>query len=304
LINESLIIEVKELKSYMNELLISELHSENKSLLQKIILIEEFVFTSTNTCLDSVDSFVEHCQQALTSLNDERNDKNNDEKNSGKDEDQDNEFDLLAQAEQLINELYIGQILLDRYPTFWPIRSFQVQNSLDSRLISPTLKAIVLRYVIEACGFDCDIVYVPEKTMLRLICDDLYAIIFDPVTGESLNWQEFDVRMDDLDDPNEYQPNAMTHQQLIIQHLTSLKNALIREKEFDQALRCVDILLALRPDDPLQRRDRGFLLQQLDCFKVAVDDYRYFVEQCPKDPAAQLLKLQLENITLSETTLH
>jgi regulator of sirC expression with transglutaminase-like and TPR domain len=64
------------------------------------------------------------------------------------------------------------------------------------------------------------------------------------------------------------------------------------------------LLLSLNPDDPLQRRDRGFLLHQLDCFKVAVDDYRYFVEQCPTDPAAQLLKIQLENITLTEPTFH
>mgnify|MGYP000197497386 CR=1 FL=1 len=84
----------------------------------------------------------------------------------------------------------------------------------------------------------------------------------------------------------------------------SLKNALIRELAFDKALKCVDVLLALRPDDPFERRDRGFLLHQLDCFKVAYDDYRYFVERCPKDPAAQLLKLQLDKINIRETVLH
>jgi regulator of sirC expression with transglutaminase-like and TPR domain len=63
-------------------------------------------------------------------------------------------------------------------------------------------------------------------------------------------------------------------------------------------------LLSLNPDDPLQRRDRGFLLHQLDCFKVAVDDYRYFVEQCPKDPAAKILKLQLEKIDVVNNVLH
>ena len=79
---------------------------------------------------------------------------------------------------------------------------------------------------------------------------------------------------------------------------------LIKEKDFDKALKCVDILLSLRPDDPFERRDRGFLLHQLDCFKVAYDDYRYFVQQCPKDPAAQLLKMQLDKISFNEATLH
>jgi len=73
---------------------------------------------------------------------------------------------------------------------------------------------------------------------------------------------------------------------------------------FDQALKCVDLLIELRPEDPFERRDRGFLLHQLDCFKVAYDDYQYFVEQCPKDPAAQLLKMQLEKITVVDNVLH
>jgi len=96
----------------------------------------------------------------------------------------------------------------------------------------------------------------------------------------------------------------MNRQAVIVEYISLLKSTLIREQAFEQALLCVDILLSLNPDDPMQRRDRGFLLHQLDCFKVAVDDYRFFVEKCPKDPAAQLLKIQLDNITLSEPTFH
>jgi regulator of sirC expression with transglutaminase-like and TPR domain len=78
----------------------------------------------------------------------------------------------------------------------------------------------------------------------------------------------------------------------------------MRTQQFDKALKCVDLLLSLKPNDPLQRRDRGFLLHQLDCFKVAVDDYKYFVEKCPKDPTAQILKAQLKKINLTETVFH
>ena len=111
--------------------------------------------------------------------------------------------------------------------------------------------------------------------------------------------------MDDLDgDPQAHQIEEVSRLSLIVKHVSSLKNSLIREEQFPQALKCVDILIALRPEDPFERRDRGFLLHQLDCFKVAYDDYQFFVENCPKDPAAQLLKMQLDKITIADTVLH
>ena len=141
--------------------------------------------------------------------------------------------------------------------------------------------------------------------MLRIICDDSYAIILDPVTGESLNWHELDTRMSEISgDPFEVTLDIMKQESLVLEHITSLKAAFIREQAYDNALKCVDMLLALNPNDPFERRDRGFLLHQLDCFKVAYDDYQYFVEQCPKDPAAQLLKLQLDKISIADTILH
>ena len=53
-----------------------------------------------------------------------------------------------------------------------------------------------------------------------------------------------------------------------------------------------------------RHKQRASEIHQLDCFKVAYDDYRFFVEQCPQDPAAQLLKHQLDNITVNDTILH
>ena len=211
----------------------------------------------------------------------------------------------LDKSEVLMNELFYQHLFIDNHKKHWPISSFKVAASLNQRLMSPIIKAILLCEIINACDFTADIVFVPNKVMVRLCCDEQYAIIFDPVTGESLDWHELDLRLEELDgDPSQHEFPSMNREAILAEHLSALKNVLIRDKAFEQALLCVDLILSLNPDDPLQRRDRGFLLHQLDCFKVAVDDYRYFVEKCPKDPAAQLLKAQLDNITLSETTFH
>ncbi len=278
----------------MNTLLLSEVQSEEKDLLQTLILLEEHIFQvnqspqqintieSSLETLDTLEIIIEQCQAVIAEIE-----------------------SPLEQAEILLNELFYQHLFIDNHKTNWPISSFKVAPSLNQRLMSPAVKAVFVCEIINACGFCSDLVFVPNKIMVQLCCDEQYAIIFDAVTGESLDWHGLDLRLDELDgDPSQHEFTSMSREVILVEYLSSLKNALVREKEFEKALLCVDLLLSLNPNDPLQRRDRGFLLHQLDCFKVAVDDYRYFVEKCPKDPAAQLLKIQLDNITLSDPTFH
>ncbi|WP_440873779.1 tetratricopeptide repeat protein [Thalassotalea sp. PLHSN55] len=260
----------------------SELQSDKKDCLSMFSLLEEFIFSTSPENEDAINTIISQCQMAIEPIE-----------------------HALERAEVLINALFIDHIFIENDSDFWPSAAFKTESAIANRFIEPSLKAAILCHIIRACGFDSDIVFVPEKLMVRIICDDIYAIIFDPVNGESLNGYELDLKLEEVNaDPHLQTLNAISQQELMIRFLTALKSTLIRETAFDQALKCVDIILAMRPDDPIERRDRGFLLHQLDCFKVAYDDYRYFVEQCPKDPAAQLLKLQLENISVVESVLH
>ncbi|QOL24523.1 tetratricopeptide repeat protein [Thalassotalea sp. LPB0316] len=266
----------------MNELLLAELKSEHIKLLDTLVLIEEFIFGPGIKPIPQVQALADHCLTEIESIEGE-----------------------LAQAENLINELFINQLFLDKHHVLWPVTSHQIVPSLLYRIMSPSLKCILIAHIIRHCGFEANIVYVPDKMMVQLICDEDYTIIFDPIVGESLTWEDLSDRMADSEHFVSYQQvEALSDKDVLLKHLSSLKAALIRENNYRQALKCMDVILALQPDDPYQRRDRGFLLQQLDCFKVAYDDYRFFVEQCPQDPAAQLLKKQLENITISDTILH
>ncbi len=271
----------------MNELFLSELTSVDKDLLQKLVLLEEYILCettqmNTETSLDSLETIISQCIAVIGEIE-----------------------SPLEKAEALLNELYFQHLFIDRYQVSWPLAAYSVAKSLNQRVMSPIVKAALVKEIITACGFDTDLVFIPNKVMLRLCCDEQYAIIFDAVTGESLDWSELDLRLDELDgDPSRQDLSAIDDNVVLVEYLSSLKNVLIREKLFDKALTCVDVILSLNPNDPMQRRDRGFLLHQLDCFKVAVDDYRYFVEQCPKDPAAKILKLQLEKIDVVNNILH
>ena len=266
----------------MNELLLSEISNAQEDLLSSFLLIEKAIFAYSQTAEGELTEIVEGCQQACHSLESE-----------------------LEKAEVFINTLFVDQLFIDKHENQWPVSSFKVASAINQRKLFPVLKAVVISDIARQCGFEADCVFVPSKVMVRIICQEQYAIIFDPVTGESLNYQELDSRMEEIStEPDQYHLAPMDSNTLMVEYLNACKQSLIEEGAFEQALKCVDLLIAFKPDSPEQRVERGFLLHQLDCFKVAYDDYRYFVEQCPDDPAAQLLKLQLENIKINDTILH
>ncbi|MGL4827551.1 MAG: SirB1 family protein [Vibrionaceae bacterium] len=81
---------------------------------------------------------------------------------------------------------------------------------------------------------------------------------------------------------------------LIRRWLTVMKSAFLREENYLLALRCSAMALSFDPNDPHEIRDRGYIFQQLNCGWVAADDYQYFIDQCPDDPAVDLLKAQVQ----------
>ena len=266
----------------MNDLLLSEINAPRRALLNQFSLLETSIFEKPTDIDHVLLPLIDNCKLAL-----------NDCENT------------MDRAEIFINEIFISQLLIDNSRSLWPVLSYRITDSINYKVIAPVVKAAIIQYVANVCELETDIVYLPEKVMIRILCDDVYSIIFDPVTGESLNWQELEQSLDELGgDPSRMQLIPMEQESIVVEYLSGLKKSLISENSFEKALKCVDLLLSMRPNDPLERRDRGFLLHQLDCFKVAYDDYQYFVDQCPKDPAAQLLKLQLDNISVKDTVLH
>ena len=270
----------------MNALLISELSNEQLDPINALALIEQHVFASHADIVQKIDQLIYQCQVDLAAEHDP-------------------EYDIVERIEYFLDNLYCQQLFADNKRERWSLLSFEPCKALDYKIIAPALKIILVQYITQACGFQADVVFIPQSFMVRIACDEDSSVIFDPVTGECVNGQEYAARTSDVQgDPSRHELRGENNKLLLFNYLTTLKNTFIYEQRFEQALKCVDILLALYPDDPLERRDRGFLLHQLDCFKVAYDDYRFFVEQCPEDPGAQLLKLQLDNIKITDNILH
>lgn len=77
---------------------------------------------------------------------------------------------------------------------------------------------------------------------------------------------------------------------------TVFKMALTSEGRYEDALRLIEYRLSYDPQDPYEIRDRGMVLASMDCYQAAYDDLSYFIDQCPDDPSAAMLKLEISNL--------
>lgn len=82
------------------------------------------------------------------------------------------------------------------------------------------------------------------------------------------------------------------------------KYSLMREQKNFEALEFIDYLLIFDPQDPYEIRDRGLVLANMECMQAAINDFDYFIEHCPEDPAAWLLAAQLPGLKKQHYSLH
>ncbi len=229
---------------------------------------------------------------------------------------------LLSEAEQaLVNESDEKQ----RFESFlrlfyqqWHFSGdseayFSSENSfidtvLQRRKGIPVSLGSILLYLGRKLGFPVQGVTFPTQFVIKVSWPDELVRYINPFNGEYVGKDILQAWLIGHDGPlakmkREYLSTA-DNPTVIGRWLALLKSALLREERYTLALRCTDLALTFVPDDPYEIRDRGFIYQKLECHQVALSDFQYFIEQCPNDPASELLKSQVNVLSDKQVTLH
>jgi len=253
----------------MVDLLLSEINAEHRELLSTLLLIERHIFESEEGLM--LEPLLSACQDSTDGIDDN-----------------------MAKAECFINELFVNQIFLDNHRSSWPSFTYKLNECVQQRIASPVIKAAVIQHLANQSGLESDLVFIPEKIMVRILCDDMYSIIFDPVTGESLNWQQLNACLDELKSASgQVYVEPMSRKSLLIEYLSGLKSALLDEAMFDEALRCVDIMLDIAPKSDQEAKDTGLLVHQQSLVSSAYQD------EAGEQPRAQILYAAHTKLDLS-----
>jgi regulator of sirC expression with transglutaminase-like and TPR domain len=211
---------------------------------------------------------------------------------------------------RLVHHFYRVLAFSGNKQDFFASKYSLINQVIDFRTGIPVSLSLIFNHIASQLGFNVTGVNFPGHFLIRYDLDNERALFIDPLTGEFLNYTSLQALYSSILDSAEGDEmpkdalNSATLRESVVRILNNLKASFIQEKNFHKALLSVDLLVYLQPDDPYTRRDRGFLLHQLDCESFAVADYQYFIEQCPQDPSAQLLKLQIKKLQPTMHILH
>ncbi|HEX7879633.1 MAG TPA: tetratricopeptide repeat protein [Candidatus Eisenbacteria bacterium] len=75
--------------------------------------------------------------------------------------------------------------------------------------------------------------------------------------------------------------------------LNNLKGNYLRSGDLTRALRTLDAILTLAPDDPVERRDRGLVREALEHDGGALDDFEAFLDALPDADDANAIRARL-----------
>lgn len=203
----------------------------------------------------------------------------------------------------LVKRFYTKLAFTGSAQDFFSSKYSLLNEVIDYRTGIPVTLSILFCHIASTLGFNVSGVNFPGHFLIRYEISDERVLFVDPLDGRFLNWQELeslyfsilgDMEEDEM--PAEVL-EAAEPQDIVLRLLQNLKAAFIKEEKYQAALSTIELLIQFCPDDPYERRDRGYLLHQLECPQVAMADYQYFIRQCPQDPAAQLLKLQIRHLS-------
>lgn len=74
---------------------------------------------------------------------------------------------------------------------------------------------------------------------------------------------------------------SATKKDILARMLRNLKAIYLEQQHYANALPILDWLVALRPGDAPERRDRGLTYLKLECFRAALEDLEHYLEATP-----------------------
>lgn len=133
-------------------------------------------------------------------------------------------------------------------------------------------------------------------------------VIVDPFFGRSLSVEDCAERIraaaGEHIDLDQQWLRPVTAHDIYVRMLNNLKMLYLRQGDGLAALGCFDRILTLAPDAALEYRDRGMLLERLDCVMAAIDDYGRFLELMPEDPSAGPIRKRRDALAQHKPTLN
>ena len=177
---------------------------------------------------------------------------------------------------------------------------------LERRTGIPITLCIVYVEIAQRLGLHATGVGFPGHFLAKVVGER--EIVVDAFEGRTLGEAECQERLQAAMGPDARFDRswlrAATHKETLARILSNLKHIHIGSGDHARALACVDRILLLAPDAPLELRDRGLLYAALEAYRAADIDLTRFLSLAPKHPSASAVEEKLEQIRRRVRSLH
>lgn len=157
---------------------------------------------------------------------------------------------------------------------------------LEKKIASPLCMAVLYSVFAEGLGLAYECLALPSYYLMRIQSDgmDFYVDAFD--RGKLLSQEEFQKKFRSALHKSRMLSASLFEKvsaaQLISRLVQQLKHIYILRSQAVEALRAVEILTALFPDNPEFTRDRGILYCEMEYFSKAMDDLKHYLDVRPQ----------------------
>lgn len=193
----------------------------------------------------------------------------------------------------LIHALYEVELFRGNQEQYDDPRNSYFDEVLARRRGLPITLSVLFVEVARQLGLEAYGIGFPGHFLAKVVdVDDVPGgeLIVDPFFGRTLTTEDCAERVSAMaGEPVELEPEwlePVTAHDIYIRMLNNLKLLYLREGDALGALGCFDRILVLAPHAALEFRDRGMLLERMDCVHAAIDDYTRFLELAPHEETA------------------
>lgn len=202
--------------------------------------------------------------------------------------------------------LFEGQGFRGNFEEYYDPRNSFLHEVLERRAGIPITLSVIYVGVARRLGLPAYGIGFPGHFLVGWAGDE--RIVIDAFVGEILSEEDCADRLRAALGPDARLERGLlepaTPRDILVRMLSNLKHIYVRARDYAAAARCCDRILWLRPDAPLELRDRGLLYEALECWAPALADLERFLALAPDDPSAETVRERLEWLRCRSTVIH
>jgi regulator of sirC expression with transglutaminase-like and TPR domain len=174
---------------------------------------------------------------------------------------------------------------------YYDPRNSYLNDVLDRRIGIPITLSTVYIEVASRAGLEVEGVGLPGHFIVR-VHTPVRGLLIDPFhCGALLSEQECQDRLDRIFGGNvkmEARHLVRCERKAMLERmLQNLKSIYLKQGDLVRALRVVEQLLEVDPQNANEIRDRGTIYAALDCYALAARDLETYLERAPRNPRAE-----------------